>query len=96
MPNSKPSRKKPCSDPPVNRKKGVRSQRGVPETNYGEIKTIKSFSLTPTALILLKELSRDLGISASELLERFARSGADLKASLKHEVKSDNPFTEKA
>lgn len=64
----------------------MRSQRGIPETNYGETKKIVSFSLTPTALSLLKEISLDLEISASELLERFARIGAEIKDGLRQEV----------
>ena len=94
MPKKNPSHKKPCSARRANQKKKVRSQHGVPETNYGEIKKIVSFSLTPTGLDLLKYLSRDLDISTSELIERFARLGADLKVDLMREVKLDEPFTE--
>lgn len=64
------------------RKPGHRSTRGVAETNYGEVKKISSFSLTPTAVIKLKSLSGELNISTSELLERFARIGSHLKAFL--------------
>ena len=80
MPSVKKSCQKPCSARPVNPKKKVRSQRGVPETAYGEVKKVSSFSITPTARQRLERMSQDLNISVSELLERFARSGADLKA----------------
>ena len=53
--------------------KPQKSMRGLPETEYGEIKKISSFSLTPTAVERLKSISRDLQISTSELIERFAR-----------------------
>ncbi|MBW4491227.1 MAG: hypothetical protein KME12_26020 [Trichocoleus desertorum ATA4-8-CV12] len=89
MSESKRSRKKPCSVRVVNHKRNVRSQRGVPETNYGEIKRISSFSITPTALNLLKSLSQELNISTSELLERFARLGVELKEHLRQEALLD-------
>jgi len=57
-------------------KKQVRKQksmRGQPETEYGEVKKITSYSLTPTGIELLKSISRDLQVSTSELLERIAR-----------------------
>jgi hypothetical protein len=50
-----------------------KSMRGQAETEYGEIKRIVSFSLTQTGANLLKQKSKELGISASELLERVAR-----------------------
>jgi hypothetical protein len=78
---TKPKKSRP--DRLLNSKKKVRSERGVSETKYGEVKQNSSFSITPTSLLLLKDLSRELKISASELLERFARIGADLKDSLR-------------
>ncbi len=86
MSRTKKTRRKSSSNCIVMHKKKVRSKRGIPETNYGEVKKIFSFSLTPQAHILLRNLSQELNISASELLERFARSGADLKTYLKQEA----------
>jgi hypothetical protein len=94
MHSTKRSRKKSHSTHRVSQKKDVRSQRGVPETNYGEIKRTSSFSLTPTALNLLKQLSQDLNISTSELLERFARLGMELKESLSQKVLLQNTVPE--
>ncbi|XGW00858.1 MAG: hypothetical protein ACAF41_33315 (plasmid) [Leptolyngbya sp. BL-A-14] len=50
-----------------------KSMRGQAETEYGEVKKVVSFSLTQTGADLLKQKSKELGISASELLERVAR-----------------------
>ena len=50
-----------------------KSMRGQPETEYGETKTNLSLSITPTGKELLKSISRSLGISTSELIERIAR-----------------------
>ena len=47
--------------------------RGQAETKYGEIKKPVSFGLTPTGADLLKQRSKKLGVSTSELLERIAR-----------------------
>jgi len=66
--------------------------RGVPETNYGEIKKNASFSLTPTALLLLKAFSKEVGISTSELIERFARLEIALKDNLREELSLQKPF----
>lgn len=52
---------------------GQKSMRNIPQTPYRELKKVKSFSLTPTAIHELNEWSKELGISASELLERVAR-----------------------
>ena len=71
-------------------KKPVRSQRGVAETYYGEVKAIKAFSLTPCAAALLKNLSGELNISMSELLERFARTGHEFKDALSQEVRAED------
>jgi hypothetical protein len=91
MSPAKPSRRKSRPARAVNQKKHVRSSRGVPETVYGEIKKIASFSLTPTAIDLLKHLSRDLHLSASESLERIARLGPELKDLLSQDVRHDLP-----
>lgn len=40
---------------------------------YGEIKERINISLTPTAMKLLDEQGAALGVSRSELIERFAR-----------------------
>lgn len=52
--------------------KGKKSMRGEPEM-YDEIKEIVSHSLTPTARKGLEILSKDLGISRSELVEQVGR-----------------------
>lgn len=67
-----------------------KSMRGEPETEYGEIKKIASYSLTPTGIELLKSMSRDLGISASEFIERVARkkyqiTGIELLEKMEHQ-----------
>jgi hypothetical protein len=64
--------------------KGRKSMRGQPEI-YDEIKKIASFSITPTAHQGLKQLSSQLNISGSELLERIGR-GVFTLAELKTEV----------
>jgi|GEM_PF-4131856 hypothetical protein len=64
------------------RKPGHRSTRGVAETSYGEVKRTSCFSLTPTAATNLKELSGELNISTSELLEQLARIRSTLKVLL--------------
>lgn len=46
--------------------------RGQPES-YDEIKKVASFSITPTARQGLKQLSSQLNISRSELIERIGR-----------------------
>jgi hypothetical protein len=53
-------------------RKGVKSMRGQPEI-YNELKKITSFSITPTARLGLKQLSEQLNISCSELIERIGR-----------------------
>jgi hypothetical protein len=55
--------------------------RGQPEV-YDELKKIVSFSITPTAMRGLEQLSEQLNISRSELIERIGRgllAIADLK-----------------
>ncbi len=85
---------------PSNQRKQVqtahKSMRGVPETAYGELKKISSFSLTPTAAQNLRELSCELGLSASELLERLARQGLALKRLLEPETKRDSSCVDDA
>lgn len=51
-----------------------RAKRG----EYGENKDRVNFMLTPTALTNLNQRAEDLGISRSELVERFARGQVDL------------------
>jgi hypothetical protein len=58
--------------------------RGQPEI-YKELKKIASFSLTPTAIEELKQLSSQLNISRSEVLERIGR-GVFTIAELKTEI----------
>lgn len=55
-------------------KKGIRPQKGQPETDWGEAKTAKlNIGLTPTGKKQVKERANQLGISVSEVLERWAR-----------------------
>lgn len=55
-------------------KKGIRPQKGQPETDWGEAKTAKlNIGLTPTGKKLVRERANQLGISVSEVLERWAR-----------------------
>ncbi len=61
-----------------------KSMRGEPENPYGEIKRPVSFGLTPTGVNLLKQMSKDLGISTSEFLERIARG--EIKIDIDHEL----------
>jgi hypothetical protein len=53
-------------------RKGVKSMRGQPEV-YDELKKIVSVSITPTAQAGLDQLSEQLNISRSELIERIGR-----------------------
>lgn len=50
-----------------------KSVRGQCETDYGECKQIKTFSLTPTACENLSRISEGLNISRSELIEQLSR-----------------------
>ncbi len=88
------TRKKARKQRPLHQRKQVqpahKSTRGVPETVYGELKKITSFSLTPTATQQLKLLSCELGLSSSELLERLARQGPALKLLLAPEANQEN------
>lgn len=55
-------------------KKGIRPKKGQPETDWGEAKTAKlNIGLTPTGKQQVKERANQLGISVSEVLERWAR-----------------------
>ena len=51
---------------------GVKSMRGQPEI-YDELKKIVSFCITPTAQLGLAQLSQQLNISRSELIEQIGR-----------------------
>ena len=42
-------------------------------TPHGEKKSVKGYSLTPTAVKMLDELARELGFSPSHLIEKIAR-----------------------
>lgn len=72
-------------------RKGVKSMRGQPEM-YNELKKIFSFSLTPTARAGLEQLSEQLNISRSELIERIGR-GLLTIAELKTEVDENDAFS---
>lgn len=58
-----------------------KSLRGQPETEYGELKKPVSFCLTQTGLALLKQKSKELGLSASELIEQVARGKVQITVS---------------
>lgn len=47
--------------------------RGVPVI-YDEAKEPRNFSLTPTASALIDKKAKEMGISRSELIEKFARN----------------------
>ena len=64
--------------------KGRKSMRGQPEI-YDECKKNASFSLTSTAIKGLEQLSSQLNISRSELIERIGR-GVFTIAELKTEI----------
>jgi hypothetical protein len=53
-------------------RQGVKSMRGQPEI-YDEVKKIASFCITPTAQLGLAQLSRQLNISRSEVIEQIGR-----------------------
>lgn len=59
--------------------------RGQPEV-YDEVKETVSFSITPTARTGLTQLSEQLNISRSELIERIGRR---LLTIAELEIKSD-------
>jgi len=60
--------------------KGVKSRRGCPEL-YDELKQRTSVALTPTAIAGLDEISKALGISRSELVERIGRKVLEINPS---------------
>jgi hypothetical protein len=67
-------------------KRGLRSQKGQPESEWGEPKTGKiTVALTETGKQLAKERADRAGFSLSEILERWGRGVA---------VDSDNASTE--
>jgi len=53
-------------------RQGMKSMRGQPEI-YDELKKIVSFCITPTAQLGLAQLSQQLNISRSELIEQIGR-----------------------
>jgi hypothetical protein len=67
-------------------KRGMRSQKGQPESEWGEPKTGKiTVALTETGKQLAKERADRIGFSLSEILERWGRGVA---------VDSDNATSE--
>ena len=70
--------------------KNKKSLRGEPETTYDEIKTPVSFSLTKTGANLIKQKSKELGISASAFLEQIARGEIQVDLAVSEEVKVDS------
>lgn len=63
--NRRPHQRKPTQ-------KGIKSRRGCPEL-YDELKQPTTLGLTKTAIRGLDELSTQLHISRSELVERIGR-----------------------
>lgn len=57
--------------------KGVKSRRGCPEM-YDEIKKPTTVGLTLTATAGLDEISKGMGISRSELIERIGRKDLEI------------------
>jgi hypothetical protein len=58
-------------------KRGIRSQKGQPESEWGEPKTGKiTVALTETGKQLAKERAEQTGFSLSEILERWGRGVA--------------------
>ena len=70
--------------------KNKKSMRGESETIYGEIKTPVSFSLTKTGANLIKQKSKELGISASAFLEQIARGEIQVDLAVSGEAKVDS------
>ncbi len=67
-------------------KRGIRSQKGQPESEWGEPKTGKiTVALTDTGKKLAKDRAARMGFSLSEILERWGRGVS---------VDSDNTNTE--
>jgi len=67
-----------------------KSMRGQAETEYGETKVPTSFSLTRTGSDLLKQKSKDLGISASAFLEKIARGRIQIDLGSDGEINLDS------
>ena len=84
--NNRPKREEHQKKKVENKK----SLRGVPETTYKEIKTPVSFSLTKTGANLIKQKSKELGISASAFLEQIARGEIQVNLAVSEEVKVDS------
>jgi hypothetical protein len=83
MPNSKKIKRKSRPRRDHEKKpsrKGMKSMRGQPEM-YDELKKIVSVSITPTAQAGLAQLSEQLNISRSELIERIGRGILTIKES---------------
>ncbi|MEP0924827.1 hypothetical protein [Leptolyngbya sp. ST-U4] len=72
-------------------RKGIKSMRGQPEV-YDELKKVSSFSITPTAKSGLDQLSQQLNISRSELIERIGR-GLLTITEIPTEVDSNDAFS---
>jgi len=58
--------------------KGVKSLRGVAEM-HNEVKKPTTVALTPTAIAGLDEISKEMGLSRSELVERIGRKMLEIK-----------------
>ncbi len=65
-------------------RKGHKSRAGVGDS-YGEVKKDINLTLTPTAIDALAKKAKFLGLSKSELIEKFARG--ELK--INHQIEVD-------
>ena len=54
--------------------KQIRAKKGEARTEHGEVKTRINISLTPSAIASLDSAATALGISRSELIERYGRN----------------------
>ena len=48
--------------------------RRAKQREYGEVKKTTTYGLTPTAAQMLDELAKEFGLSASNFIEKIARS----------------------
>jgi hypothetical protein len=75
--------------PKQRRIKGVKGQPGIPTTEYGELKKPVQVTLTPTAIAALDTTAQTLGISRSELVERYGRNPLTYLNEIRSQLKTD-------
>jgi hypothetical protein len=68
-------------------KKGHKSRAGIGDS-YGEVKKDINLTLTPTAIEALAKKAKELGLSRSELVEKFARG----ESSINHNEETNQFF----